>query len=243
MVSWTLLASAVLGGVAAAAFGVVARDVAARIPRGEAASAARGFVLWWACLAAYLVLQGAFQAAAAFGGADAVAYRLSRLVAIPLLCAGAGGLSHYLLYLLTGRGRLWLVGGLYAATGVLFLVATFWHGPADLVVSDWLVELDYDRPGVQPMYRAVLVLVGLPPILGSVALMVLSLRLDDPERRYRSGMVGLGTFLWVGSGLAGRLAGGDLAAFLSLVPMGLLSALLVVLAYHPPAAVRRRLEG
>lgn len=243
MVSWTLLASAILGGVAAAAFAVVARDVSRRVPAGAAASAGRGFVLWWGCLAAYLVLQGAFQAAAASGAADAGLYRLSRLLAVPLLCVAAGGLSHYLLYLLTGRGFLRSVAVLYAATAVLFLVATFWRGPAGLVVSDWLVELDYDRPGVRIIYRAVLVLVGLPPILGSLALLRLSRTLDDAPQRYRSFMVGAGTFLWVGSGLAGRLAGDDLLAFLTLVPMGLLAALLVVLAYHPPPSVRRRLEG
>lgn len=242
MVTWTLLTSAILAGVTAVAFGAVARDVDGRVPEGRGASAGRGFVLWWGCLAAYLAIQSAFLAAAALGTTSADAYLASRVVAIPLLCTAAGGLSHYLLYLLTGRGLLVPVGVLYTSTGVLFFVATFWNGPAGLVVGDWLLELDYDRPGVQPMYQAVLLLVGLPPVVGSLALLALSLRLQGAQR-YRSFMVGTGTFLWVGSGLVGRLAGDDRLAFLTLVPMGLLAALLVVLAYHPPTAVRRRLEA
>lgn len=239
MVVGTLAAAGAVSAATGVAFLTVARAVWQRPPSPEHASAHRGHVAWWSGLGIYLVLQGALTAAAATGSLSLGVYLASRVLAIPLLCGSAWGISFYMAYLLTGRpdaGR-WLALG-YALVAAAFIFATY-GTPQSLVVKRWIVSLD-DRGA---LYRAVYVLVGLAPVVGSLAYLSLLRRITDPLRRYRIVLVGGSILAYVGSGLATRLVASDLVVFLSLVVLGLAAASASVLAHYPPASVRRALGG
>lgn len=228
------LTSLVTGG----AFLVVARalgrrDVSRENRLGRAASLA-----WWGALGAYLLLQGSLTLAAAAGRLDEGGYLLSRLVAIPLLCAATWGLTCHLAFLHTGSRRLGAaLGALYAAVAVLFAYATFGGPDKRLDVGAWVVRYGDG----EPIFMALYALVGVPPILASLAYLALLPRAREPLQRYRIALTAGALLAYVGGGLAARLAGSDLVVFLTLVPLGLLAAAASVLAHHPPKGILRRL--
>ena len=221
----------------AASFAAVAIAVARRSGNG-AHQAGIAFAIWWGALAGYLALQGVLLAAASFSAPSLDAFLWSRLAAIPLLCAAAGGLTYYILYLLTGRS--WLrapVALLYLATAAAFHVATFVPSPTGLRVTPWTIELELaSSPALK---LAVYTAVGLPPILGSVALLWTSRRMERPQR-YRARLVGTAILAYVGSGLAAFTAAGQALQMVALLGMGLVAAVLVLLAYFPPRRIAER---
>lgn len=218
-------------------FGLVGRAVALRHPSAAARAAQLAGALWWAGLGGYLVLQGGLTIAAGMDTLDATAYMASRFVAIPLLCGGVWGLVYHLVYLFTGRREAAIpLAILYGAVALLFFWATF-SQPRAVVIGRWLIEVDDSSP----VYRAVYLLVGLPPILASFAYVRLLPRLREPMQRYRAALIGGSIFLYVGSGLVARLGSSDLLKFLSLVVLGVLAAGASLAAYYPPAALERAL--
>lgn len=233
----TLAVTAAVHLATAASFAAVAVAVARRTNGNHQAGVA--FAIWWGALAGYLALQGVLLASAAASGPSLEAYLWSRLAAIPLLCAAAGGLTYYILYLLTGRS--WLrvpVSLLYLATAAAFHVATFVPRPTMLRVSAWTVELELaSSPALK---LAVYAAVGLPPILGSLALLWTSRRMERPQR-YRARLVGAAILAYVGSGLAAFTAAGQALQMGALLGMGLVAAVLVLLAYFPPRPLAERI--
>ena len=233
---------ATAGGVSIAtglAFGVVARAVSRRAVAPENLIARRAHAAWWLALGAYLVLQGALTLVAAADALTLGTYLASRVIAIPLLCAATWGITFYLVHLYTGSARLAVpLGLMYAGVAALFFWATFGGAGQELRVEPWLVGLDDDAPA----YRAIYVLVGLPPILASLAFLTLLPRLDTREQRYRVVLLAGSILAYVGSGLAARLAADDAIVFATLVPLGLAAGVASVAAYHPPAFVRRALD-
>jgi hypothetical protein len=233
---------AVAGGVSvltAVAFAVVGRAVLARDASDHARLARAAHATWWLALAVYLALQGGLTIAAAFGRLTSEAYFASRVVAIPLLCAGAGGITAYLLFLYAGRrGLMWsaLLG--YAGVAALFYYVTF-SQPTGLRIGDWLVGVDDSAP----LYRLVYALVGLPPIAASIAYLALLRKVETREQRYRVVLVAGSILLYVGSGLAARLRASDEVIFVTLVLFGLGAAIASLAAYYPPPSVRARLRG
>jgi uncharacterized membrane protein len=113
--------------------------------------------------------------------------------------------------------------------------------PDEVVTKPWAAELEGTGEG--RLYQAVYVAVGVPPLLAGLAYLSLLFRVKEPIQRYRVALVGGSILLWVGSGLVARLSGSGLAAFLTLAVVGLGAAIAVLLAYHPPRAIARRLEG
>lgn len=219
------------------AFLVVARAVHRRGAGPETQLARNAYVTWWCGLGAYLLLQGALTFVAASGGLTADAYRLSRLVAIPSLCAATWGLSYYLLFVYTGRARAArLLGAGYAAVAILFLYATYAMGPRALEIRRWSVGLADSDPLMQLVY----LLVGAPLIASSIAYLGLLRHTSNPARRYRIVLVGSSILAYIGSGLFARLARTDALFFTSLVGMGAVAGAAALLAYYPPRSLQRR---
>jgi len=232
----TLAVTAVVHLLTATSFLVVAAAIwRRRLPDMRGATAA--ILVWWTCLAGYLYLQAGLHLWASFVGPDLATFLWSRLLAIPLLCACAGGLTYYILYLITGKAWLrWPVAILFLMTAILFHVALFLPMPTALRTTPWLIELDIADTS---LLMAVYAMVGLPPILGSAALLWVARRMGPPQR-YRATMVGLAILAYVGSGLAAFTSAGDTAKLLVLNGMGLVAASLVLLAYYPTRPIRAR---
>lgn len=232
----TLAATAAVHAVVAASFLAVARAILRRRVQGNH-NATAAIAVWWGAMAGYLLLQAALLASAALGPARLDWFLWSRLLAIPLLCSAAGGITYYVVYLITGQRR-WRIpiALLYLGTAVVFHVQTFLPPPTALRVSPWLVELDIPRG---PLTLAVYVLVGVPPILASAALLVAARHMEAPQR-FRARLVGSAILAYLGSGLAAYSLSGLWTQLLALNGVGLLAAALVLLAYYPPLPLRLR---
>lgn len=221
----TLLAAAAASAVAGGAFALVGLRVRVGGTTASFAAARAAHATWWLCLGGYLVLQAALTAMAAFDALSPGTYLASRALAIPLLCVGVWGLCTYLAFLHGGSLRPGIVFAvLYAVIAVVFAYATFGETP-NLVVTDWLVGYS------STLYQTVYALVGLPPIVASIAYLALLPRVQEPVQRRRLVLTSVGIMTYIASGLAARLAGSDAVAFITLVPMGLVAAG-VVLAAH-----------
>lgn len=221
------------------AYAYVARVVAQRDTSRDTRAASLSLALWWGMLGAYLLVQGALTIVASFGALTSDAYFASRILAIPLLCGGVAALVHHLTYLYTGNRKLSNALALvYVPIALLFAYAT-WTAPHQLTVSSWIVELDDSSPA----YKLTYLLVGLPPIVASIAYYALLRRIQDPVRRYRVRLVSLTIAAYIGSGLVARLGASDLFKFVTLVGFGLAAAIMVLLAYRPPRVVLARLQG
>lgn len=242
MVVGTLVASSLVQLVAGACYLLVARALARREVAGEAHLASRAFVAWWTALGAYMVLWSVLTFLAAFGFAPFEMYLLARFVSVPLLMVSVWGLAYHVVFLFTGRASLWRpIAAFYVLCGVAFFLLTLWlERPTTVRVGDWAVEVA--REGGSPLLNVLYASIGLPPILASVAYGTLFWRVRDPIQKYRVALVSSSIFLWVGSGLAARVAAGDFAKFFTLTVLGLAAALAVVLAYFPPPRLRLRLD-
>lgn len=242
MVSPTLALSGATQLLAGAAYALVARKLRARhMDDADARLAAQSFVAWWSCLSAYMLLWGALTLVAAEGFAPMPLFLAARVVSIPLLMVSVAGLLYHVLYLFTGRRSLFApVAGFYALCGVGFFAVSFIEPPTEVSVGAWLVELT--RPGGTPLLNKLYVAIGVPPIAASVAYGALYWRVKEPMQKYRVALVASSLFLWVGSGLAARVAAGDFLKFFTLTVLGLAAAGAVVLAYYPPPRLRLRLD-
>lgn len=237
MSATTLLVASAINAVVAASFFVVGRAVS-RQDTGQTHGALPALAMWWWALGGYLALQSALLLDAVFREPSLAVYLASRVLATPLLCAAAGCLTYYMLYLFTGRhGFRVPIVFLYVATAVIFFVATFMPAPTGVVVTDWMVRGNLPDG---PMERIVYALVGIPPIASGIALLVAANRLEAPQR-YRATLVAIGILAYVGSGLAAFLGTNATVQFVALTGMGILASACVLMAYHPPRAVRERL--
>lgn len=234
-----LLAAGVVSAVVGASFGFVARAVLRQPVAGEHRLAHRAHAAWWLALGAYLVLQGAMTAAAATTGLSLGVYLASRVVAIPLLCAGVWGITYFLVYLYTGwREANRPLAVFFALVAALFAWATF-ATPQELLVRQWIIEIDDSAP----LFTLIYALVGLPPIVASLAYLALLRKVRGRAQRYRIVLSAGGILLYVGTGLAARLGTNDALIFATLVGCGVAAALASLAAYYPPAFVRARLDA
>lgn len=238
MPSASLLVAGAVSVLTGIAFLFVALQIAQRAVATDMRAGNRTLALWWGLLGCYLLLQGVLTAFAASDALTFDVYLASRVLAIPLLCAACASLVHHLVFLYTGdRRRSAWAALLYVPVFLLFVYATFGQ-PQTLRVSAWLVGLDDSGTP----YRLTYAFVGLPPILASLAYLRLLRHVTDPLARFRIRLVALTIAAYVGSGLAARLAAGDLTKLVTLVGFGLAAAGLVLLAYNPPRRLRARLQ-
>lgn len=109
---------------------------------------------------------------------------------------------------------------------MVFAYATFVERP-QLRIEAWLVGYEDDSR----LYQSIYVLVGLPPIAASIAYLSLLPRVQGRDRRRRLILTSVGILAYVASGLSARLFGNDMAAFLTLIPLGILSATAILVAH------------
>lgn len=228
-------------------YAAVGRAVSQRQLTGEARRANAFFVLWWHSLAGLLIATAGFSAAAAFGYIN-LALHITLLHAVLLvICLALWGLGYYFAYLFTGRAH-WLVplGVFYGAFFLLLDYLVLLREPYAVHLGTWSTEIQYrhELAGGGWTQFLLLLLVG-PPIVGALAYLSLYFRVDAPEQKYRIGLVGGSISLWMASGVVASAAGWNETGWWRFVSslIGVCAALTILLAYRPPAAVRRRFEA
>ncbi|HWG92190.1 MAG TPA: hypothetical protein VNZ52_15170 [Candidatus Thermoplasmatota archaeon] len=228
----------------AAALLYAARTVWRR-PTSKALRAARArLALWWAG-AATLFLLNATSTGLYLLGVDTpgVHRTLHALLPIPITVA-LWALATHLIFLYTGHLRA------SAPVGVLaFLLYGFavYHelalGPWNLEVGAWEVHLVDTSPDGAALHAAYALLVLIPIFASTVAYAALVFRLRDPTQRFRVLLVSAACLQWVlviGAGIALGAVDAPWFPLLYQAP-GIVAALLVVLAYSPPAFLLRAL--
>jgi hypothetical protein len=238
----SLMLAAVAGVhlVTAAAFVAVGRRFLSRPVLPGLALPRDAFVAWWWCFAAYLAGEGALALLAAAGWAPFSAFLVFRLVSGPLIAAAAFGLAYHVLFLWSGKAWLAIpIAFYYGGAACAYSLSIWLHGPTGVEVTDWSADLSYVTPMGGGLWQAVLVSMGLPLVLGSLAYLGLAWKVHDRAQRYRIILVASSLLVWVISGYAAESRGGVLVRFVAIVVLGLATAGSVTAAYYPPAAVRR----
>lgn len=235
----TLVLSGAIHLVASLSFLAVAVRLRSHAREITERGALTAFSIWWGGLGAYMAVQSGLNFLVASGTVDAFPwFYASRIVTIPLLTGAVLGLTYYIAYLFLGtRKALWPLVLAYALVTVWFYALVYGARPIGVTHQGWIVEPVYANP-LGASYRALLVAVGLGPIVGALAYASLLFRVEDRGQRYRVALVSTSLFAYVGGGLVARLYAGDFLIFITLVGVGLLAAACAFVAYFPPARVR-----
>lgn len=162
---------------------------------------------------------------------------------ILVLCIVLWGLLGYLIYLFTGRNFLLALSTLYAAlyVGLLYFVTA--SAPTAVTVMAGSVGLV--TAGVASGPYVILLAIGLigPEFVGSILYFTLAFRTRDPTVRYRVTLVSWSLIAFFGLGslnIAAALGGGVAAQIVS-HSLGVIAALVILIAYYPPRWIRSRL--
>lgn len=209
----------------------------------EPAGRAMGFFsLWWLATAANQIGGATLYLAASQGWTDLDVQLTYTILQRLLLALSLVGLMHYLLYLFKGNGHLPALAAGYFLYGAFQVYAIIQGGPDGVTVGAWRTDLHYATPNPPVFQLANLVFIVLLPLGGSLALWRLYGQVETRGQRFRIAAVATGfTLWWLVAVVAGQPAlheNGYVQGFNRL--LGLAVSLAILLAYEPPAWVRRR---
>lgn len=238
---WTAVASLVAAGAfAVLGFSLWQREYPAAVRRPG-----RAYALWWLMAATMALSDGLRVLQGADGMPSVGAYLL--LVRLKIVVAGVAiaSLGYYVVYLWTGRDRsLVLMGALGLSHAGFFLYLLQGSLPARVAVGKWSTRLVLEGPGALPVSLGAFgaVLFFLPPLLLAVAFLALWRRLPDASQRARVMAVSLAVAvtLLVSSIQFNATTSPDSDWFLVFTLLDVLTAVVALGAYHPPAWLRRR---
>lgn len=204
----------------------------------------RMLTLWWFALGATGLLAGFASLLAAVGVTDLPAFVFLQHVQALSFCVAMVGLGYYLLYFVTGRGMLIPLTVLYSGFFVLLVYVVIAGDPQALDASGWrprIVFANTLHPAIG-LWPSVILLLA-PQSAFALLYLALWPRVKDRTLRYRIALIASSIALWT-IGVA-FIARSELSQSVPvqvaarLLVLG--SALTMLLAYQPPAWVRRRL--
>jgi hypothetical protein len=240
----SLLLGAAFAFTASAIYAYVGHRLARRPSSLHGQLAVTLFALWWYALAASTAINGIEDLLAHAGVRRLDVFVTASLVNILAVCIAMWGLLYYLLFLFTGNRSMLLPLSLFYVLYYTLLVYYVTHAaPVGLDVGEWDVALEYAHPNQGPLFTVVLVLLVAPAMLASLGYLTFLREVKDRSQRYRILVVSLSIIIWFGSALAG--AASNLASldgwqiFTRL--LGAVAATSILLAYHPPRFLQRRL--
>lgn len=243
MTATTLAAGALLDILSLVLFARVARLVLEEYPDAPGRTR-EAFAAFWYGVALVNGLQAGLELVAVFrdpGVPLAFAVWNTR---IAVALASFAGLVYYLLYVYTGRRRLfWSTLLFYVATFLLMQVWLLQSGPNGTDVTHWRVDLDFAHSDEGPLYKLVVLMFFVPPLVASVAYALVLRMASTPLQRWRVRLMSwsLGSYFL---GLtAGYLSPGWPWWGLVENLLGIAAAIVAILALRPPKAVRARLEA
>jgi len=233
-----LAASAIVALVAAAAYGYVAARLYRRPVSPGARLALSQFSLWWGGLGASSAVS-AVEATLALGGWLTLDLAVTLSLFVVLLdVIFLWGLTGFLVYVYTGRYHLVPLSGFYA---LFYLVALYYEilgHPYAVVVQAGAPTLLAHTVNEPVLVAFILLALLVPEIAAAILYLSLLRRTHDPAQRYRIVMVGSSILLWFG--ILAFVPSTTVAWNLTKGVLEIVPALLSLLAYQPPAGVRRR---
>ncbi len=237
----TLVVVGVVNLVTASAFAAVGARLARRKVEAPDRLAVGAIAAWWLCMGALVGIQGLEVLTSVAGWSDLAVSSAARYANGGLLAVGGWGLCFHVLYLRTGNHgwARWLIP-YYAVVAAGYWASVALHPLVRLAPTAYEVTGVTDPPLEGSLvWNVVVAMVGLPLIAVCILYLVLARRLERRDQKRRARLASAGILAWVSAGLAAQLTGSPLADFLTITVLGLLAAVLVALAYFPPALLRR----
>ncbi|MCI4351546.1 MAG: hypothetical protein L3K15_08565 [Thermoplasmata archaeon] len=204
---------------------------------------ARQFAIFWLGLA-FVTAIGGIESLIAVATVPPLALVLALLYAeLPLLCLVLWGLVGYLIFLFSGRTFVVPLTVAYAAMGAFLVALIALAQPDGVTIMQGAVGVHTATTFSAPYVILLVVGLILPEIVGAILYFTLAFRTKDATVRYRITLVSWSLIAWFGLGLLnlGTLLGGGLAAQVFARSLGVFAALVILLAYYPPAWIRTRL--
>lgn len=247
MIRPTLIAAAAVAWTVAVVYAYVGFRLLERRPGHDATKRALlAFASWWWILAGNIAIGGAMYLAAGFGFTSLPLQVTWAHVERLLLVASLVGLTYYLIYVLWGRSFPLVMGTYYTVYYALLLYALARAEPIGIHIGAWRTDLVYanDDNGVLTAINGLLLL-GPPVGLCLFGLVVAARRrlALEPIHRYRFATVcGALIVWWIVAVVAGQRVAMGYEAFQFVNRfLGLAAALVILMAYRPPAWIRSRL--
>lgn len=240
----TLLISAIFGCAAAAIYAYVGWRLGQRaVATPDGRLAWRLLRVWWFGLAGTTLASGLMSLLAATGVTFLPIFVVLTYFSLLLICVALWGLVYYLVYLFTGSRR-WLapLTIFYIAYGAFLMYYITASVPIRVQAEPWTATIIYRQTLTGPLVIVVLVLLVVPQLLGALAYFSLYFRAKGATQKYRILMVSWSIIIWFGIALAASAAGlaqYDWWQILSRL-IGLGAALAILMAYLPPAWLKRR---
>lgn len=214
---------------------------------GGSKLAAQLFGVWWYSLAFVSLSSSLLILAAIVGVADlaltvSVVYVLMIVISIALW-----GLLYYLVYVYTGSSKwLWPLSAFYGlvAFGLIYLIT--WMNPTSVSVGTFALDIDYERTLTGwPVTLVTLAFSG-PALAAAIAYASLYFRATGSTEKFRIAVVSSAFILWFAWSLISGILElntkypDSLALLVAGKVIGLMGPMLVLMAYRPPGAIRRR---
>lgn len=205
---------------------------------------ARMFQAWWLLIGANKLL----SALAGLGAAERLVsdqvYVAIIYLNVIVLCLSLWSLLSHLAYVRRGPPaiRAWIVG-LYVAYYFLLTYHITAGDPQGAAVAEWRTTLVSNNPSVPLRQLLTLLFLVLPQLVGAIMYFALLFRVADRSSRFRILLVSLSIVAWTASILMVAMPGFDESPGLQVSSrfVGILAALMGLIAYFPPHWLRRRL--
>ena len=201
------------------------------------------FIVWWYALAATTLSGAVLSLLGALGIVKLSLFVTVTIVNLLATCVALFGLMYYLLYLFTGNRRLLVPLTLFYIAYYGFLVYyVLASEPVSVSVDRWRATLVYQNEIRGPLFLAVLLLLVLPQIIGSLAYFTLYFRIKNPTQKYRVLLVSWSIIIWFLSAFLASIAGLSQFDWWQVASrlIGLSAALMIRFAYEPPSWVKQR---
>lgn len=224
----------------------VGRVVRLRTVSPEARLANGMFVLWWHSLGALGFLGAILMVIYMAGGLEGRIWLYQAYVtfAILVIFLALWGLQFYLLYLYTGSRRWFMpLAAFYAILFLLTETLIEYNGaPETITDNGWQLEALPTAEFGQAFNLAFMLLILGPSLVTAIAYARLYRKTEDRTHRYRIALVTGAIIVWFGSSAVGSVldVNNGLAWQLISRLIGVLGAVVILMAYKPPRWVRER---
>jgi hypothetical protein len=199
--------------------------------------------VWWYGLAGTTLASGVLSLLGAFGVTNLQLFVTITQVNFLAICVALYGLMYYLLYLFTGNRR--LLTPLTVFYIAYYALLVYWSQsslPIGVKLGRWSATLNYQQQFTGPLFVAVLLLLVIPQIIGSMAYFSLYFRVKGTTQKYRILLVSWSIIIWFLSAFLASVSGlaqQDWWQIISRV-IGLGAALTILMAYQPLGWIKRR---
>ena len=244
MIQPTLFFGATLAALSAGVYFYVGRVLLQRRPSSpETGTAWMMFVVWWFALSATTLSGAILSLLGALEIAGLPLYTTITLMNVLATCVALYGLMFYLLYLFTGNRRLFTpLTIFYVAYYTLIVYYVLASEPVRVTVNRWGAGLEYQNEIRGPLFLIALFLLVFPQILGSLAYFTLFFQVRTVTQKYRILLVSWSIIVWFLSSFLASISGLSGQDWWQVVSrlIALTASLIILLAYQPPAWVKRR---